>query len=60
MEELRSLLRLLLDSTSPVVTWASPIAITCSEIFVNFNFGSSEENLARIRLDSLGPGTPAD
>ncbi|MGH7285042.1 MAG: hypothetical protein ACRELY_26245 [Polyangiaceae bacterium] len=48
------------NSTSPVVTWGSAVAITCSEIFVNFNFGSTSTNLARIRLDSLGPGAPAD
>jgi hypothetical protein len=50
----------LFNLTSPLLTWNAAVAITCSEIFVNFNFGSTSTNLARIRLDSLGPGDPAD
>lgn len=42
------------------VTWNAPVAISCSELFVNVNFGPTALNLARIRLDSLGAGEPAD
>jgi hypothetical protein len=51
---------LFLNSASPLLTWNAPIAITCTEIFINFNFGAAAQNLARIRLDSLGPGDAAD
>ena len=51
---------LLRNSSSPLLSWNDGVAITCSEIFINFNFGSTSTNLARIRLDSLGIGTPAD
>lgn len=37
----------------------APRAISCDEIFVNVN-DSGQVNTARIRLDSLGPGEPAD
>jgi len=50
----------LFNTTSPLLTWNAAVAITCTEIFVNFNFAAASSNLARIRLDSLGPGTPAD
>lgn len=42
------------------VTWNAPVAISCSELFVNVNFGPTALNLVRIRLDSLGAGDPAD
>ncbi len=34
------------------------VAITCSEIFIDYSYYGS--GLARIRLDSLGPGDPPD
>jgi hypothetical protein len=37
----------------------SPLAITCDEVFVRFSHGY-QSNVARIRLDSLGPGDPPD
>lgn len=40
-------------------TFQDPPAITCEEIFVNVN-DRGQFNTARIRLDSLGPGEPAD
>jgi hypothetical protein len=43
-----------------LLSWNDAVAITCSEIFINFNFGTGFANLARIRLDSLGAGTPPD
>lgn len=36
----------------------APLAIDCNEVFVNV--GDLDSNLVRIRLDSLGPGEPAD
>jgi hypothetical protein len=36
-----------------------PLAITCDEVFVLFQHGY-QFNVARIRLDSLGPGDPPD
>ncbi len=36
-----------------------PLAITCDELFVQFHHGV-QFNVARIRLDSLGPGDPPD
>ena len=38
--------------------WHSPIAITCSEVFTIFE--GPMWSVRRIRLDSLGPGLPAD
>ncbi len=40
--------------------WARPVAITCSEVFVNTFYVGTGYNLARVRLDSLGPGDPPD
>ena len=46
----------------PMWTWNAPIAITCDEIFLHIQskgpLGTYEESVARIRLDSLGPGIP--
>lgn len=42
------------------LAWNHPIAVTCQEVFLNFNFGSGKTNIARIRLDSLGTGDPHD
>ncbi|MBI4955417.1 MAG: hypothetical protein HY908_25570, partial [Myxococcales bacterium] len=37
--------------------WGSVYAITCEEVFVRGGVGM---NIARVRLDALGPGTPPD
>jgi hypothetical protein len=44
---------------TPAVSWSQPLALSCEEIFI---FGASEgkTNIMRVRLDSLGPGDPAD
>ncbi len=39
--------------------FTGPLAVTCDEIFVKFHRGV-QFNVARIRLDSLGPGDPPD
>jgi hypothetical protein len=39
--------------------WSTPLAITCDEAFIRVDEGM-ETNIARVRLDSLGAGTPAD
>ena len=45
------------------VQWAKPIAVTCDEVF---GLGylpanpSRPSTLVRVRIDSLGPGSPAD
>ena len=39
--------------------WNGPTALTCAELFVNVVNGN-EFNIARVRLDSLGPGIPPD
>ncbi|AKV03285.1 hypothetical protein AKJ09_09948 [Labilithrix luteola] len=36
-----------------------PLAVTCDEIFLS-GFVNGRPNIARVRIDSLGPGTPAD
>ncbi len=38
----------------------APMGITCDEIFTKFQFVDDAVSIARIRLDSLGPGTPPD
>ncbi len=40
-------------------SWANRIGLTCDEIFVQA-FPNKRAQIARIRLDSLGPGIPAD
>ncbi|MBI4955757.1 MAG: hypothetical protein HY908_27310 [Myxococcales bacterium] len=37
--------------------WGAVYAITCDEVFVRGGVGM---NIARVRLDALGPGTPPD
>jgi hypothetical protein len=37
--------------------WSEPIAITCSELFVRVET-PGDFNVARVRIDSLGPGEP--
>lgn len=39
--------------------FTSALAITCDEVFLVFHRGQ-QSNVARIRLDSLGPGDPPD
>lgn len=39
--------------------WYEPTVVTCSELFVNI-VGPKVFNIARVRLDSLGPGIPPD
>jgi hypothetical protein len=38
------------------VTWPGVLGFTCDEVFVNLNLNT----IARIKLDSLGPGLPPD
>lgn len=45
---------------TPYFAWNDAVAISCTEMFINFNFGAQNGNLARIRLDSLGPGQQPD
>lgn len=43
--------------------WQAPVVITCTEVFIgttNAIGGRFVPNLARVRLDSLGPGEPGD
>ena len=44
--------------------WVIPVALTCTELFATVGArsdgGPAHTNLARIRLDSLGAGTPPD
>jgi hypothetical protein len=47
-----------LDAATPFVVdtaWDVPLAVTCSEIFAAVGF-----NIRRVRIDSLGDGTPPD
>jgi hypothetical protein len=43
----------------PQWTWMRPLGITCDELFTKFS-RNAHPSVARIRLDSLGPGEPAD
>jgi hypothetical protein len=38
--------------------WSEPIAVTCAELFVRVET-PGDFNVARVRIDSLGPGEPA-
>jgi hypothetical protein len=44
--------------------WSTPLAISCTELFsllaVPAGNGKTRYTIARVRLDSLGPGTPPD
>jgi hypothetical protein len=51
------------DDPGRVFGWRRPLGVTCDEVFGFVQItpngpGSSYFNVARIRLDSLGPGTP--
>jgi hypothetical protein len=48
----------LLPETS-TMEFADPIGITCDEVFIYGLYGGVT-NIIRVRLDSLGPGTPPD
>lgn len=41
-------------------SWSSPLALTCTELFIRVGVGKPETSYARVRIDSLGPGLPAD
>jgi hypothetical protein len=49
--------KLLNAGGSQAAQFTEPLAITCDEFFFNY-YGP--EQIARIRLDSLGPGDPPD
>ncbi|MGH7286293.1 MAG: hypothetical protein ACRELY_32650, partial [Polyangiaceae bacterium] len=42
--------------------WEEPVALTCTELFASVNIPDPKPHLglARVRLDSLGPGIPPD
>jgi hypothetical protein len=40
-------------------TWGKPVAVTCDEVFVTWGKDGAS-NLRRVRLNSLGPGSPPD
>lgn len=48
------------QSTSQTYAWHVPIGITCDEVFTELTTNQGYMSLARIRLDSLGAGSPAD
>jgi hypothetical protein len=39
--------------------WTDPLAVTCSEVFMTVH-DNGDQNIARVRIDSLGPGEPAN
>lgn len=51
--------KLLGKNNTQELRWSTPLAVTCDEAFIRVDEGV-ETNIARIRLDSLGPGIPAD
>jgi hypothetical protein len=42
-----------------IMSFEDPIGVTCDEVFILGVYGGVR-NIARVRLDSLGPGTPPD
>lgn len=48
-----------LPSAPPAMSFRVPIGLTCDEVFVVGRLGG-RYNVARVRLDSLGPGLPPD
>lgn len=51
------------DSVTGGVQWAQPIAVTCDEVFGLGYLPASPSRpttLVRVRIDSLGPGSPPD
>jgi hypothetical protein len=56
---------LLLDPQGAPWRWVEPLAVTCSHLYAMVqaplgNGGSWTSTIARVRLDSLGPGIPPD
>ncbi len=54
---------LLPGDTSQTFQWLQPLALTCNELFARVHIAMlphGRENVARIRLDALGPGIPPD
>nr|MDA8219635.1 hypothetical protein [Dehalococcoidales bacterium] len=45
---------------APRLDWGIPIGATCDELFTTVDTADRVTQVARIRLDSLGPGTPPD
>lgn len=41
-------------------TWLRPLFLTCSELFVRLGKPFPNTGIARVRIDTLGPPTPAD
>lgn len=43
------------------IQWTRPLAISCDELFIAGQLkGTKKLTIAKLRLDSLGPGSPAD
>lgn len=47
------------STNSNIWSWMSPLVLTCDEMFAYIT-GDGIANIARVRLDSLGPGDPAN
>ena len=41
-------------------SWLHPLAVTCEEVFTAISTGPNINNIARVRISSLGPGIAAD
>lgn len=51
----------ILPSATGSLHWSVPVALTCDEIFLlAAEAGTNVMTIARVRLDSLGPGIPPD
>ncbi|MBX3191752.1 MAG: hypothetical protein KF819_32480, partial [Labilithrix sp.] len=48
-----------LPSGGATLAWSNPLAVTCTELFATVHVGPATR-LARVRLDSLGPGIAPD
>lgn len=49
------------SGNASAIGWDRPIALTCDELFLGAAIaGTPKRTIARIKLDSLGPGIPAD
>lgn len=46
-------------TSSNLWDWMTPLVITCAEMFA-YVTADGQPNIARVRLDSLGPGVPPD
>jgi hypothetical protein len=50
-----------LDERTKPWLWSTPLALTCTELFTRVAInGENQPRLARVRLDSLGPGIAPD